>query len=198
MNRQEYLNELRQCLNGAASKEGEDAIRYCEEYFDEAGPENEQQAMEELGKPSKFAAQIKAEAAIRSNEQTDNRREKKPFHNIWMIFLGILALPLAVPLLLTAIALMFVFFAVVIVLIMAGFVMAAAGLLGSLVFFVSVLIIPFSADSIMRIGGGFLLLGLGLLLVLGMYHALHAVIPWFTKIAAKLYEKAKGGRTNEI
>lgn len=198
MNRQEYMEELRQCLKDSDALEADDVIRYCEEYFDEAGDDNEQQAIQDLGKPQKMAAQIKAEAAIRSNIESSTQNTAKPFHTIWVIFLGIMALPIAIPLVLVAVVLMIVFFLVVFVLLLAGFVVAFAGIMGAIFFFISVILVPFSAASIMRIGGGFLLLGIGLMLVVGMNQALHSVIPWFTKLAANLYQKAKGGHTNEI
>lgn len=198
MNREEYIQELTQCLRHASELEKEEAIRYCEEYLDEAGAENMEQAIQDLGKPAKFAAQIKAEAAIRSNVQAYDKKEKNTFHNIWMIFLGIFALPLALPFMLTAVLLMFTFFLVIVILIIAGFLVAGACVIASIVFLISFFILPFGANSLLRLGGGCLLLGVGLLLTIGMYYAIHAVVPWFTKIATNLYQKAKGGNRHEI
>lgn len=199
MNKEEYMEELRKCLQDVVEPEREEALRYCEEYLDEAGEENIQQAMDELGKPSKFSAQIKAEAAIRSSENHQkNRKGNSSFHNIWLIFLGIMAMPLALPLLFAAILLMFAFFLVIISLILSGFIIAGACVIASIAFFVSIIILPFSASSMIRLGGGCFLLGMGLLLIIGMYQAIHAVIPWFTSLVTRLYEKAKGGKRHEI
>jgi uncharacterized membrane protein len=37
---------------------------YYNEYFDDAGPENEQKVIEELGSPAQIAARIKADSAV--------------------------------------------------------------------------------------------------------------------------------------
>lgn len=42
----------------ASERDYENAIEYFSEYFDEAGPENEQQVMEELGEPKEAAREL--------------------------------------------------------------------------------------------------------------------------------------------
>ena len=49
MTRKEYMEQLRKYLKRLPKEDYENAIEYFSEYFDEAGPENEQQVMEELG-----------------------------------------------------------------------------------------------------------------------------------------------------
>ena len=51
MNKQEYLSELEAYLASLSEEERNDALRFYEEYFEDAGPENEQQVISELGKP---------------------------------------------------------------------------------------------------------------------------------------------------
>lgn len=64
MSKQEYIHQLKAKLKGLDEKEIEDAITYCEEYFDDAGEGNEEQVIKDLGTPGKFAAQLKAESII--------------------------------------------------------------------------------------------------------------------------------------
>ena len=42
MSKQEYIHQLKAKLKGLDEKEIEDAITYCEEYFDDAGERNEE------------------------------------------------------------------------------------------------------------------------------------------------------------
>lgn len=60
MDREQFLQQLRALLADTAPEEREEAIRYYEEYFDEAGPEQEQAILAELGSPAKVAGIIRA------------------------------------------------------------------------------------------------------------------------------------------
>lgn len=60
MNRELFLRQLRTLLSDVTEEEREEAIRYYEEYFDEAGPEQEQALLAELGSPAKVAGIIRA------------------------------------------------------------------------------------------------------------------------------------------
>ena len=60
MTKQEFLQRLSRLLADVTVEEREEALRYYEEYFDEAGPEQEQAVLAELGSPEKVAAIIKA------------------------------------------------------------------------------------------------------------------------------------------
>mgnify|MGYP007010212161 CR=1 FL=1 len=43
MNRKQFMEELRQLLTGISEEERVEALQYYEDYFDDAGAENEQQ-----------------------------------------------------------------------------------------------------------------------------------------------------------
>lgn len=60
MDRELFLRQLRTLLSDVNDEEREEAIRYYEEYFDEAGPGQEQTILNELGSPAKVAAIIRA------------------------------------------------------------------------------------------------------------------------------------------
>lgn len=62
MNRQEFLTGLSQLLSDIPEAERREALDYYNSYFDDAGPENEAEVIQELGgTPDKAAASIKAE-----------------------------------------------------------------------------------------------------------------------------------------
>ena len=50
MTRYEYLDELNTHLMSLSAEERENAVKFYEEYFEDAGPDKEQEVIEELGK----------------------------------------------------------------------------------------------------------------------------------------------------
>jgi len=58
MNRQEFLRQLESLLMSIPEQERADAMAYYNDYFDEAGAENEQSVIQELGSPQIVAQSI--------------------------------------------------------------------------------------------------------------------------------------------
>lgn len=58
MTKLEFITALRAKLHMLSKEEREDAVQFYEEYFDEAGPENEQAVIDELGSPDAVAEKI--------------------------------------------------------------------------------------------------------------------------------------------
>lgn len=58
MNRKQFIEELERLLAEIPEEERVEALQYYEDYFDDAGVENEQQVIEELESPQKIAATI--------------------------------------------------------------------------------------------------------------------------------------------
>ena len=59
MSRTEFMNQLKNLLWDIPECEREEALNYYEDYFDDAGAENEAQVIASLGSPEKVAAIIK-------------------------------------------------------------------------------------------------------------------------------------------
>lgn len=85
MNRIEFMSALKQLLVSIPEEERAEAVQYYEDYFEDAGPENEEQVIKELGSPEKVAAIIWADMKSGSEENgeftengyTDVRFEEK-------------------------------------------------------------------------------------------------------------------------
>ena len=60
MNRTQFMLELAALLQDISVEERTEAMKYYNDYFDEAGEENEAEIIRELGSPAKVAAEIKA------------------------------------------------------------------------------------------------------------------------------------------
>lgn len=70
MNRQEFLRQLESLLMHVPANERVDALAYYNDYFDEAGVENEQNVIQELGSPQKVAQSIIEDVRNAGDEQT--------------------------------------------------------------------------------------------------------------------------------
>ena len=71
MNRVEFMNQLKNLLWDIPKEEREEALNYYEDYFDDAGADNEGKVIEALGSPEKVAAIIKDGL----KEETKDQRE---------------------------------------------------------------------------------------------------------------------------
>lgn len=74
MNRVEFMTELASLLQDVPVEERREAMRYYNDYFDEAGRENEAQAISDLGSPAKVAEKIKED--LKGTEQEAFAGEK--------------------------------------------------------------------------------------------------------------------------
>lgn len=59
MNRADFMDQLERLLRGIDPAEREGAIQYYNDYFDDAGKENEQEVIEALGNPARVAENIR-------------------------------------------------------------------------------------------------------------------------------------------
>lgn len=190
MNRQEFMNRLREALKKLPDNEKQAALDYYTEYFDEAGPENEQQVVDSLGAPEQVAAEIYANTAIKSMEKPGNAA-KKGASVVWLILLAIfaspIALPVAIALAAVLLALIVSLFAVVVALFVAAVALVAAGIAA-----------PFAMGGFLG-GFGGAAAGFGIsLLIIGAGVACCVFVIWISKLAfkgiAKLFSKTITGR----
>lgn len=111
MNRNDYMGALRRALSSLPDEERASALRYYEEFFDDAGPENEQKAIDDLGSPESVAAQILADyreltvapggASGTAGADAAAPAPKRGWRGInpWLLaLLVLLAIPIGVPL----------------------------------------------------------------------------------------------------
>ena len=82
MNRLEFMRELEERLSDIPENERKEALQYYEDYLSDAGEENEQEAMKELGTPEEIAGHIKSglagndEGAFTENGYESGESEK--------------------------------------------------------------------------------------------------------------------------
>lgn len=79
MERKEYMERLEQLLGVLPLEEREEALQYYHDYFDDAGVENEEKVIRELGTPEEVAAKIRAGFAGESGEYSEQGFEDVRF-----------------------------------------------------------------------------------------------------------------------
>jgi len=190
MNRQEYLNALENELRKMPKAELSKVLEYYSEYFDEAGLENEQAAIEELGEPQMIASQIFTETAIKSMEEPV-KSVKGGLNTIWLIILAIFASPVALPLIFAGVIVVaFLTFAALMlflsfVLVSVAFI--ASGLCSFIVGFV--LLFSQFASAIANIGTGFIMLAIGILTAIASMKTGIWMFNWIVRLFNKLFQK---------
>ena len=78
MNRTEYMRQLESLLQNISATEREEALQYYNEYFNDAGPENEQNVIEALGNPAKVAENIKKDILWNGYGELPESRSRQP------------------------------------------------------------------------------------------------------------------------
>jgi|GEM_PF-831458 len=97
MTRNEFICELKERLKRLPEQDRYEAIKYYEEYFDEAGQEHEQDVIKELKSPAHIASKILSDYAVK--EASSARRSARGgLRALWFTILGIFAAPIAIPL----------------------------------------------------------------------------------------------------
>ena len=157
-----FLRELERCLQGISQEERQEAVSYYENYFEDAGIENEASVLAELGSPEAVAKTILAEL-----EETSNRNNSTTIllcillvltSPVWLgVVLGLIGTIVGV---LVAIAALVIGFGL-----SAGICVVA----GVAVFVFGVFRLFFvPLEGMACFGGGLLTFGIGILFFLGM------------------------------
>lgn len=158
----EYLRELDRLLRKLPDEERREAMAWYEEYFVEAGPENEEAVIERLGSPQKVAAGIRADVAMKGLGAKDGQEIRRGISTVWVVLLSVFALPVGLPVAITVFALAFALLWVVIAVLIALYAAALALTLGGLAVFAASIPV-----AIQNIAGGMFYFGAGLILIGG-------------------------------
>ena len=167
MNRDDYIEILNDRLKGLPQNEIDEAIRYVQEYFDEAGEENFHQAMDELGSPYRFANQIKADVVTKREHAKKNQRvegtKRSNSSTLWIIILGILSLPLSLPLVATVFGLLMALFGVLFAFLVSGGALLFAGIIVLVYSLSKIFILPLAGASALAVS--LVIIGLGFIMI---------------------------------
>ena len=191
MNREEYMKRLKDRLRRLPREDYDKALSYFTEYFEEAGQENEAQAIEDLGSPEMAADQIIRDFAM---EHADKpiKDVRRGISAVWVGVLAVFAAPIGVPLALTLgiLALTLVF--VILIFVFCIFILTlsvAVSAIPCIIIGVWMLFTSF-ADGLSTIGVGLLGLGIGYWLLAGSAALGKGVL----RLMTRLFGKAAEGR----
>lgn len=196
MTRADYMGTLAKELKRLPKEDYDRAMEYFSEYFNDAGPENEQQAIHDLGSPKDAARELIIEL-VAKNAQEPPKTVKRGLSAIWIGVLGVFAAPIALPLAIAFLAVIFALVITVLACLFSIFITAitvvSAGIVGT---FLGVIVLFSSfADGVSTIGLGLCALGLGLTLS----YAAFLFCRWFLRKMSKTLGRItkKGGKTYE-
>ena len=109
MNKKEFLNQLSRKLRGLPKVEFDDALNYYTEYFLDAGVSEDEDVIPLVGTVDEVAKKIIDEATdkqiVKAKKEGGVKNNSKA---LWLILIGILAAPAAIPLAFVAVILIFV------------------------------------------------------------------------------------------
>ena len=179
MDRQQYLRELEARLsNRMRPNELESVMRYYEEYFEEAGPQGEAQAILDLGSPADLTARIMGQQVIKDlerrapEEEEPYIRPRRGVRSVWTIILAICAAPIAIPVMIGLVAagigLLIGVFAIFLALGISGVAAVIYGILSAAAGFGAILTHGMSTTMVF-VGGGMAAAGVGALLLAGSF-----------------------------
>lgn len=200
MNRSEFFKKLEQGLSRVSKEEREAALGYYNEYFDDAGADNEQKVIAELGSPAQIAARIKADAAVKKLEEGARPSMKKGISAIWLVILAILAAPIALPLAIGAAALAIGIMAALIGVVIAMIIGVAAFFIGGIVVIAAGIAVVATSipTAIFSIGVGLVVLGISILIGILVVLAARGIFGSIAKgMNKQLNKKSKGDDINE-
>lgn len=105
MNKDEYLKQLEHYLKKLPQKDYENAVEYFSEYFEEAGAENEQKVITELGTPKEAAGELIRDLLAQKTEKGGDKGSRSYLHNIIAVaVLSILTASVSLPVICLGIA----------------------------------------------------------------------------------------------
>ncbi len=81
MNREEFMRQLESLLQNINRTEREEALQYYNDYFDDAGAENEQEVIEALGNPARVAETIKRDLTVNGVGASGLGRQDNSYEN---------------------------------------------------------------------------------------------------------------------
>lgn len=206
MNRKEFLRQLEQLLGDIPENERREAMEYYQNYFEDAGPENEAKIIEELGSPEKVATSIKkdlfgenygAYAYIKQTKQKEAEQKKRQNNekiqrNILIAVVIVLTFPLwiglvagAFGILAGAVACVFAIAVAVIVCVLAfliaGFALTGIGIVK--------IFTGFPAVGLVVISIGMLMLAFSILGLIVMVWVIGMFVPWAVRGIVSLCKK---------
>lgn len=193
MNRNDFLQAVREKLKGLSEEDINKALEFYEEAISDRMEEGltEDQAVAAIGTPDEIANQIMMDMPLPKLMKAQAKAKPKKSFKAWEIVLLVLGFPLWFPLVLTAGILALTFVIVLAVLVIAFFIIVAAlGFAGivTLVASITALIMGGGTAIVMQMGVAVFAMGLAMLL----FFPAKALTVWMIELVGKFSKWIKG------
>nr|WP_275891418.1 DUF1700 domain-containing protein [Ruminococcus sp. OA3] len=189
------MKQMRHHLRRLPKEDYDRAIEYFEEYFEEAGPECEQQAIEDLGLPEIAADQIIRDLAM-ENAAKPNVSVKRGMSAVWVGILAVFAAPIGLPLALAAGAVLLAIVLVVLSIIFAVFITAVTLAASAVPLLIGSIWLLFTSpvNGLANIGLSLIAVGIGIWIIKGCIW----LCRWFLNLMTRLFGRiARRGSNHE-
>lgn len=195
MNKEQYLKKLRKKLKGMPEVDREDALRFYEDYIDEACLADARDVEQVLGMPETVAGRILEECMEKEvNRQNEENTIKGSSKIIWLALLGVCAAPVAFP---VAVAAVIVYLAFLVCLAAIGFSILAAGValgVSGLATFIGVIWAVGFGQKLVLLGFVCILIALSMLAGILFYRYVAGMVSAIVTIHRKLFGKKEEKR----
>lgn len=200
MTKEQFLFQLEQKLLGIPEDERAEAMEYYRDYFNDAGPENEEQVIAELGSPDKVAESIKeglragkedagtvgqppqTRGAAKSYSQANQGRRQTDSRSKWLliIIVAILTFPLWIGVVGALFGILVAVIAVIVCLAVAAALLTAAGIVAGIICVIVGIVRFFTGGPVtglMTVSIGLLLFAMGCLCAAALVFLFGQVVP---------------------
>ncbi|SHH95836.1 Uncharacterized membrane protein [Clostridium collagenovorans DSM 3089] len=162
MRKENFIRELEHRIRRLPRDEVRNIIAYYEDYFADAD-KPEEEVIRELGNPSTISSQILSDYAFNDDFVKDKKGVGK--NKVILTILAVFAAPIALPLGIAALAILFALGIVIFALVMSFVVVAAAFGISGIAILVAGIMVVFqgTATAIFYMGIGIVLIGIGIL-----------------------------------
>lgn len=194
MTKENYLWLLQNNLRNVPPEEAANIIQYYHEYFEDAGEENVQRVIEELGPPLQLAKRVSADYVIRGMENGGSTGNvKNRISNAWLIVLAVCCSPVWFPLVIVFAVLVFALVIVVFSLLFAFSVVALALAVSGVISLGAGIVALFThiPTGILTMGAGLLMAGIGILLMIAMIQLMILAKRGFLSVAKRCIRSGK-------
>ena len=205
MNRIDFMRRLELLLSDLPENERREAVQYYNDYFNDAGVENEEEVLESLGTPEEVAGSIreglreeareKGEFSEKGFKQDGQKQEKKDAGNRYraegrkkgmsasavalIVICCLVASPVLIPLAITLIVVLAVlgavFISLVLVFLLVGVVCIVSGVIAFFGSLTELFLAP--ASAVMGIGMSLIAVGAGILLTMLLVFVISKIFP---------------------
>lgn len=197
MNREEFLRRLERLLSDIPESERREAMEYYQNYFEDAGPENEASIIEELGSPQEVASSIKKNLFGDDYEnysfvKEEQKKTDTSRRNTWIVVLLILTFPLWIGLLAGAFGILVAGIACLFALAVGVVALVGAFVIVGVVFAgigIAQMCTGFPAVGLILFGIGMLFLAVSVLGLIIIVYAVGRMLPWILRAVVRICKR---------